>query len=414
MKAVHLLYDFVASAAEKLLPLTGIFSEKMDLFTKGRKNTFSILESNLGLTDKVFWFHASSLGEYEQAVPVMTEVKNYFPEHKLVVSFFSPSGFENKKNSHLSDATVYLPIDTKDNVKRFLDLVHPEWAIFVKYDFWPNFLDELKRREIKTLLISAAFRKDQYFFKSFGKWWHQYFRTFDHFFVQDEISGDLLKSIGFTNYSISGDTRFDRVAAQTNQDNNLDFMESFADEKFCIVAGSTWPEDEEMLIDYINASGDLKFIIAPHTIAPNRIKSIIDKLQVSTILFSERAGEDLSEFRVLIVDAIGYLGRIYSYAKIAYVGGAAGTTGLHNILEPAAFAIPVVIGKNFSRYPEAIKLKENNGLYSVASKEELGMILGDLVNNEELRSSTGKKSGTFVLENTGATEKIISFILKNS
>jgi len=309
---------------------------------------------------------------------------------------------------------VYLPLDTKKNVRRFLDAAHPELAIFIKYEFWPNYLNELKSRNIISLLVSGGFRENQVFFKSYGGWMKKSLRTFEHFFVQNQISKELLNSIGFQNVTVSGDTRFDRVANQIGQDNSLDFIEAFKDSKLCVVAGSTWPEDEALLEDFINlSSNEIKFIIAPHNIKPDHIKSFKERLNKKTILYSEKENKNLSNYQVFIIDTIGLLSKIYSYADIAYVGGAAGNTGLHNILEPATFGLPIVTGNNFDKFPEAKQLLELAGLYSVGTKEELAQILSKLLNDDDFRARTGQIAGHFINTNTGAT-RIVERYLKNN
>lgn len=412
---LQFLYNILVNTAEKVLPVSGFFSEKMKLSIEGRKRIFSHLEQEISSTQRTIWFHTASLGEYEQAVPVIEAVKERFPEHKIVVSFFSPSGYEVKKNSPLADVVVYLPIDTRKNARKFLELVHPEYALFVKYEFWPNFLRELSRQQVPTLLVSGAFRKEQAFFKSYGGWMRNSLKTFRHFFVQNERSKELLNSIGFDNVSVSGDTRFDRVSNQLSQDNDLPFAEEFKNRELCVVGGSTWPEDEDLLLDYINsASQKVKFMLAPHTLNPEKIRRFQEKLKVPTVLFSEKEGKELKDFRVMIVDTIGLLTKLYSYADIAYVGGAAGNTGLHNILEPATFGVPVIIGKNFSKFPEAIKLQQLAGLFSVADKEELSAVLDKLVKDENFRKRTGMICGHYVNSNTGATDIIIRYLAVDS
>jgi len=386
----------------------------MKKFIDGRKETFSILNSKLKREDAVIWFHMASLGEFEQGLPIIEVVKKLFPQHKILVSFFSPSGFEIKKNSPVADAVVYLPLDTKKNVRRFLDAAHPELAIFIKYEFWPNYLNELKSRNISSLLVSGGFRENQVFFKSYGGWMKKSLGTFEHFFVQNQISKELLNSIGFQNVSVGGDTRFDRVTNQIGQDNSLDFIEAFKDRKSCVVAGSTWPEDEALLEDFINrSSNEIKFIIAPHNIKPDQIKSFKERLNKKTILYSEKENKYLSNYQVFIIDTIGLLSKIYSYADIAYVGGAAGNTGLHNILEPATFGLPIVTGNNFDKFPEAKQLQELAGLYSVGTKEELAQILSKLLTNDDFRARTGRIAEHFINTNTGAT-RIVERYLKNN
>ena len=401
------------STTEKLLPIGGWFSEKLKLFINGRRDVFSHLKSTIAPGDQTIWFHAASLGEYEQAVPVIEVVKKHFGGNKIVVSFFSPSGYEVKKNRSIADVTVYLPLDTKSNVRMFLDLVHPTWALFIKYEFWPNYLKELKNRKIRTLLISGSFREDQFFFKPYGSWMRSYLKAFEHFFVQNARSEELLDSIGFENVTISGDTRFDRVSRQIEQDNQLEFIESFCGSRLCVVAGSTWPEDEELLIPYINRSSEeVKFIIAPHTMKPARFQQLQKSLAKRTVLYSGKEGKDLFSYQVFIIDIIGLLTKIYNYAHIAYVGGAAGTTGLHNILEPATFGIPIIIGKNFSKFPEAKELQRLAGLFAAEDGEELADLMEKLVRDEEFRKATGMIAGHFINSNTGATETITQYLLK--
>ncbi len=361
--------------------------------------------------DSVIWFHVASLGEYEQGLPIIEVVKELYPTHKIVISFFSPSGYEIKKNSPVADAIVYLPLDTKSNARQFLDLVHPDLAIFIKYEFWPNYLSELKKRSIRTLLISGGFREDMIFFKSYGSWMRKYLTTFEHFFVQNQRSKELLSNIGFNNVSVSGDTRFDRVAKQLEHNNELEFIATFKQNKACVVAGSTWPDDEIMLEDLINSSSsNVKFIIAPHQIKEQQIRSFRSRLTKKTILFSEKDQKNVEDYEVFIIDTIGLLSKIYNYADIAYVGGAAGNTGLHNILEPATFGIPIITGKNFEKFPEAIQLQELTGLYAVSDADDLTLILSKLLTDDELRSRTGEIVKNYILENIGATEMVRNYL----
>lgn len=412
---MHFLYNIAVSTTEKLLPLSGVFSEKMKLFVTGRRAVLPFLRKSISTNDRVIWIHAASLGEYEQAVPVIEELRKISPGKKILITFFSPSGYEVKKKNSIADVTTYLPLDTASNAAEFLDIVQPEWALFIKYEFWPNYLRELNKRQINTLLVSGGFREDQLFFRPYGKWMRPYLRTFRHFFVQNKRSEELLRSIGFDNVSISGDTRFDRVSRQIGRDNTLDFIAEFKNGKLCVVCGSTWPEDEELLVDFINSSPeDVKFVIAPHALKPSKITQLQQQLKVEKVLYSEMEGKELSNYRVFIVDTIGLLTRIYSYAEIAYVGGAAGNTGLHNVLEPATFGLPIIIGKNFSRFPEALKLQQLAGLFSVQNKQELTDILGKLITDKNFRQKTGMISGHFINSNTGATGKIIDYLQEPS
>ena len=383
----------------------------MKLFVEGRKDVFLTLQENISPTDETIWFHCASLGEFEQGVPIMEAIKKLKPNHKIVVSFFSPSGYEIKKNTHLADAVVYLPMDTPSNARKFINTINPKLAVFVKYEFWPNYLFELQKKNIPTLLVSGVFRENQLFFKSYGGFMRKALTTFEHFFVQDENSEELLRSIGFDNITVSGDTRFDRVSHQIEMDNTLKFAEEFKGNSLCIVCGSTWPEDEAVLLNYINtASLNVKFIIAPHKIESSKIDDFRNKIVKKTILHSNKDEVNISAYSVLIIDCIGLLSKLYSYADIAYVGGAMGKTGLHNILEPATFGVPIVIGKNYDEFPEAIHLRSLAGLFSITNATECSEILKKLVENDNFRDKTGMISGHFVNSNTGATEKVMTYI----
>ncbi|OAD90799.1 3-deoxy-D-manno-octulosonic acid transferase [Aequorivita soesokkakensis] len=411
---MHTIYNLLILLASFHLRIVALFSKKMKLFVNGRKDVFKILQQKISATDKTIWFHCASLGEFEQGVPIMEAMKKLKPDHKIVVSFFSPSGFEIKKNTPLADAVVYLPMDTQANAKKFIAAIHPSLVLFVKYEFWPNYLLELKKKNIPTLLVSGVFRKNQIFFKSYGSFMRKALGNFDHFFLQDENSEVLLKNIGFKNLTISGDTRFDRVSHQIEMDNTLRFAEEFKGDSICIVCGSTWPEDEVLLLEYINSAPEnVKFIIAPHKIELDKIENFKEKIIKKTILHSQIDEVNIAEYSVLIIDCIGLLSKIYSYADIAYVGGAAGKTGLHNILEPATFGVPIVIGKNYSEFPEAIRLQDLAGLFSVKNPSECDEILSKLVNNINFRNKTGMIAGHFVNKNTGATQKIVNYITAN-
>lgn len=394
-----------------MIPVTGFFSDKMKLFVEGRKEVFTILEERISSEDKLIWIHAASLGEYEQAVPIIHRIRKNFTGYRILITFFSPSGYEIKKNSELVDIVTYLPLDTPKNAQRFLNHTNPQLALFIKYEFWPNYLSELKSRDIPTLLISGAFRKDQVFFKPYGKWMRQYLSTFEHFFLQNHSSESLLQSIGYHNTSVSGDTRFDRVASQLEQDNKLDFVEDFKEGKRCVVIGSSWPEDEALWSSLINGDDtDTKYIIAPHTIKNSRIAEIQNSLQVPTVRYTENQNENLKKFKVLIIDTIGILTKIYSYADIAYVGGAAGKTGLHNILEPATFNVPIIIGQNYEKFPEAVALEKLGGLISIETSEELHNTVIKLLSDQEYTREVGDISGSFIRQNTGATDTIMKYL----
>jgi len=409
------LYNLTAHITFFILKIYGLFDGKIKLFIKGRKETFDKL-SILNKEDKVIWFHAASLGEFEQARPIIEEVKKNH-SYKVVVTFFSPSGYEIQKDYQLADVVCYLPFDTKGRVRKFIEMIHPEFAIIIKYEFWPNLLNQLKKKSISTILVSGIFRKDQAFFKPSGKWMKKSLLAFDHFFVQNKVSKELLESIEFTNVSVSGDTRFDRVVKILEQDNSLDFISDFKNDQYTVIAGSTWAEGEELLVNYINDSSDEKFIIAPHTMKPKAIQELKESIQKKVVLFSEKpfdsAQDDksLAVFDVLIIDTIGLLTKIYSYADVAYVGGGF-KTGLHNILEPATFGIPIVIGPQFDKFREAVELVELKGCISVNNQEEFSSIFNQLKTDQDFRTETGNINDQYIKENIGATAQIMEYINK--
>ncbi|MEZ4792679.1 MAG: glycosyltransferase N-terminal domain-containing protein [Gelidibacter sp.] len=406
---LRFLYTIGIYIANFHLKIIALFNHKLKLGVKGRAKTFQILENAIQANDTTMWFHCASLGEYEQGLPVFKELRNEHPNHKIVLTFFSPSGYEIRKNTDIADVVVYLPMDTKHNAKRFLDVVHPELTIFVKYDIWPNYLIELKKRRLKAILISALFRKNQSYFKAHGAMLREALSAFQHIFVQDKMSEKLLKTINFNNVTIAGDTRFDRVSDQLNQNNTLPFIETFKGNDLCVVIGSSWPEDEELLIPFINAnaSKNVKYIIAPHTIKSNQINDLISKLNVKTVRYSEMDGKNLADYSVFIIDTIGLLSKIYSYADIAYVGGAMGTTGLHNILEPAVFGVPIIIGKNYDKFPEAKQMINEAGVVSILNYNELDNTLSGLINASSKRLELGQMNGQFITSNKGAVIRIV-------
>lgn len=410
---MNFLYNLMLFKASILLPILGIFNKKINLFISGRKETFKKLQ-NISNTDKVIWFHAASLGEFEQGRPIIEELKKHYKKHKIIVTFFSPSGYEIRKNYTLADVVCYLPLDTKSNVKEFINKTHPEIAIIIKYEFWPNLLFELKKQHINTILISGIFRKEQSFFKWHGKFMRSKLQTFNHFFVQNKTSKELLSSINLKNITIAGDTRFDRVHDILKQNNTLDFIEEFKGGSYTVVAGSTWKEDEKLLINYINnkASDDEKFIIAPHNINSKEIKELQKSINKKTVLYSEKETVNLLESQVFIIDTIGLLTKIYSYADVAYVGGGL-ATGLHNILEPATFGIPIVFGGNkYKKFKEATDLIDLGSVTIVTNNKEFSSIFVTLKNNIHLRSKLGSTNQKYIVDNTGATKSIMDYIKK--
>jgi 3-deoxy-D-manno-octulosonic-acid transferase len=398
--------------ASFVIKLLSFFNEKLKIGVLGRSETFSRLKSVIKPGDKTFWFHCASLGEYEQGLPVFEALKAKHPSYKIIISFFSPSGYEIRKNTKIADIVVYLPLDTKANAKQFLNIVNPDYIIFVKYEIWPNFLLEIKKRGLSAILISAVFRKNQSFFKWYGSFMTSSLFAFKHIFTQDENSKHLLESINYKEVTVSGDTRFDRVANQLKIDNSVPFIDKFKNDSICAVFGSTWPDDDRLYIDCIkkNSNKNIKYIIAPHTIKKSYIDSLTSQLKQKTVCFSEMNDKDLSQYTVFILDTIGYLGKTYSYADIAYVGGAAGSTGLHNILEPAIFSVPIFIGKNYAKFPEAKHLIKLGGVTSVSSSNAFEAAFEVLIKDDTLREKQGTINTNYVNKNRGAVVQILNYI----
>ena len=405
------LYNLVISIAGFFLKIVALFSPKIKLFVEGRKNVFSILQEKIKPSDKTIWFHSASLGEYEQGLPVIEKIKEKYPNHKIIVTFFSPSGYEVRKNNTVADVTVYLPLDTKSNAKKFLKLVHPELAFFIKYEFWLNYLKELETSKTPTYLISGIFRDNQMFFKWYGGFYRKALKAFTYFFVQNESSKEKIEAIGFHNVIVSGDTRFDRVNAILGRDNTLDFIENFKNDSPTIVIGSSWPKDEALLAEYINQAPEhVKFIIAPHNIKPDQITSLKSQITKSTVLFSEKRDLDLSGYNVFIIDTIGLLTKIYSYGTIAYVGGGFGNPGIHNILEPATFGIPIVIGPNYSNFAEAVQLVALEGCITISNSKELKETLDRLLNDTNFFEEKSSICRSYIQDNKGATNTIMNIV----
>jgi 3-deoxy-D-manno-octulosonic-acid transferase len=402
------IYNLITAFVKLLLPVAGGFNTKLKKGIDGRKKTFETLQNNIQKEDTVFWFHCASLGEYEQGLPVFEKLKSKYPKAKIVLSFFSPSGYEVRKENPLTSIVVYLPLDTKRNAEIFLKLVNPKLVVFVKYDLWPNYLKTLKNHPTKVVLISALLRPHQHFFKFYGQSFQKLFFSFDHIFTQNSESKELLKSIGYYNVTESNDTRFDRVSNQLTHNNSLPYLEDFIDNKLCIVAGSTWVEDENILVPFIQkADKSTKFIITPHSINKQEIKRLMKALGDNAVLFSKHQKVSLSDKQVFVVDTIGILSKIYNYANIAYVGGGMGSSGLHNTLEAAVFGIPIIIGKNYDKFPEAKKMLERGGLFSIRDYKSFETTLDKLIIDADHREKCGKINNAYIKENKGATSKII-------
>ncbi len=385
-----------------------LFNEKAKLFVRGRKNWKTNLQNQVEKDARYIWFHCASLGEFEQGRPVIEEIKKQFPEYKIALTFFSPSGYEIRKNYTAADVISYLPLDTKTNARTFIDIIKPEKVFFIKYEFWYYFIDELKNKNIPLYIISAIFRKNQHFFKNtfWGKWYRKTLFKFEHFFVQNETSAQLLKSIGLNNISVAGDTRFDRVAAIAKAAKKIKIVEKFKGNNQLIVAGSTWKPDEELLTEFINQSENVKFIIAPHEVSATNVNRIHQLLKKPAISFSKITEQETDNYNVLIIDSIGLLSSLYQYGNATYIGGGFGV-GIHNILEAATFGMPIVFGPNYKKFKEAVDLISDGGAFAITKHNELELIFNRLISDKEFKNNASEISRNYVEKNVGSTKFII-------
>jgi len=405
------VYNLSVALYLYLIKLSALLeNNKAKLWLNGRKDIFKKIHSQLQPGEKRIWFHAASLGEFEQGRPVIEKVRELYPHYKIVLTFFSPSGYEIRKDYPGADYIFYLPMDSKSNALEFIDLVQPSFALFIKYEFWYHYIKVLNQKQIPLFLISANFRKDQHFFSWYGKWFRTLLGKFDHIFVQNCRSYDLLKSIGINQVTIAGDTRFDRVFSIVSAAKTLPAVETFVENNICLIAGSTWEPDEELLVKYINETNHkFKVIIAPHEIKEQSIQSLIQKLNKKAVRYSQLAQLSAEEADVLIIDNIGMLSSLYRYGKVAYIGGGFGK-GIHNILEAATFRLPVLFGPNYQKFQEANDLVKLGGAFPISNYLMLKEKLDDLLENIELREKAGIVSGDFVKSNLGATDLIIKKI----
>ena len=403
---MRFLYNIFIHIYILALNLISPFNKKVKTMLKGEKECFDRLQ-NLNSEDKVAWFHCASLGEFEQGRPLIEEVKKQFPEYKILLSFYSPSGYESKKDYALADYVVYLPNDTKSNAKKFVKKVNPDLIFFIKYEFWYNYISALKGRRL--FQVSLILRQNQYFFSWYGKWFAKQLKNFEHFFVQNQQTATLLNKIGYKNITISGDTRFDRVMTIANNAKSFPDIENFCQgDKKIILAGSSWLADEKIIEKAINDL-DIKLIIAPHVVGENHINEI-QQLFPEAILYSELANND-KKSNILIINCIGILSNLYQYCDIAYIGGGFGV-GIHNTLEAATFGKPICFGTNYHKFQEAIDLINLKAAYSISNQEELKQVLETLLNNEKIYNQSAEASKDYVKTKIGACKKIIEH-LKN-
>ena len=400
------IYNLGVATYRNAVKIAAVRNPKAKLMLRGQRRCFRTLQRKLDPAGGYIWIHASSLGEFEQGRPLIERIKRDQPGARILLTFFSPSGYEVRKNYSMVDTVVYLPFDLPGNVKRFLDLVKPSMAIFIKYEFWGNYLQALKRRGIPTYIISAIFRPKQIFFRPWGGMFRKMLKCFDTLFVQNEQSRELLAGIGIDNVIVAGDTRFDRVADVRAAAKEFPLVETFVkDFKFTLVMGSSWPADEEIVIPYFNAHRDMKIIIAPHEFDRHRLHVLMSKLSRPARFYSEATQRNLRGIDCLIIDSFGLLSSLYRYGQAAYIGGGFGA-GIHNINEAAVYGIPVIFGPKHHKFQEAADLIELDGAMSIHDADSFSAAMDPLLENEPLRLKCGRTAGDYIQSHLGGTQII--------
>ena len=401
-----MIYNLAMYILELGVKLAALFSDKPAKMVKGYREVFDLLQRKIDRNAQYIWFHAASLGEFEQGRPLIERIRKEYPQYKILQTFFSPSGYEVRKNYDGADIVCYLPIDTPSNVKKFVDLVNPCMVFFVKYEFWQNYLNTLYKKGIPVYSVSSIFRSNQIFFRWYGKGYQQVLKTFAHLFVQNEESKQLLAGIGVNNTTVVGDTRFDRVLDICAAAKQLPLVQKFKGDALTFVAGSSWGPDEDIFIKYFNAHPEMKLIIAPHVVNDSHLKEIESKLQRFSIRYTKATEENVQQADCLMIDCYGLLSSIYRYGEISYIGGGFGV-GIHNVLEAAVYGIPVIFGPNNKKFREAQHLLANKGGFEINSYEDFEQLMNKFLTDEAYLKQSGKAAGDYVKGNAGAMEKIM-------
>ena len=383
-----------------------LFDEKVRKMWRGEREAFSVLKSQVDSDAKYVWFHAASLGEFEQGRPLMELLRQRHPEYKILLTFFSPSGYEVRKNYQGADIICYLPLDTRVNAIRFLRLVRPVMAFFIKYEFWYNYLHILRHRKVPVYSVSSIFRSDQVFFRWYGREYAHVLRCVTRFFVQNEESKRLLEDLGLKDVMVVGDTRFDRVLQIKEAAKQLPIAEAFSRGHKVFVAGSSWPPDEDVFIEYFNEHRDWRLIIAPHVIGEDHLRQILSKLKMSSVLYTQTTPEEASKADCLIINCFGLLSSIYQYGQVAYVGGGFGV-GIHNVLEAAVWGMPVIFGPNNKNFQEAQGLLAAGGGFEIATDDNFAQLMDRLSSDSKFLEESSTVASTFVQGQVGATEKVL-------
>ena len=402
-----MIYNLAMYILELGIKLAALFSDKPAKMVKGHREVFDLLKSKIDRNARYIWFHAASLGEFEQGRPLIERIRKEYPQYKILQTFFSPSGYEVRKNYDGADIVCYLPIDTPSNVKKFVDLVNPCMVFFVKYEFWQNYLNTLYKKGIPVYSVSSIFRPGQIFFRWYGKSYQRVLKTFAHLFVQNEESKTLLAGIGVNHTTVVGDTRFDRVLDICAAAKQLPLVQKFKGDALTFVAGSSWGPDEDIFIPYFNAHPEMKLVIAPHVVSDGHLKEIESKLQRSCIRYTQATEGNVGQADCLIIDCYGLLSSIYRYGEISYIGGGFGV-GIHNVLEAAVYGIPVIFGPNNKKFREAQHLLANKGGFEIHGSEDFEQLMNKFLNDEAYLGLSGKAAGDYVKGNAGAMELIMN------
>ena len=403
-----MIYNIVIYFVLWGIAIASLFNKKVRKMWRGEREAFKVLKQKVDPNAKYIWFHAASLGEFEQGRPLMERIRKEHPQYKILLTFYSPSGYEVRKNYEGADIICYMPVDTRLNAIRFLRLVRPVMAFFIKYEFWSNFLHILKHRNIPTYSVSSIFREDQVFFKWYGKSYAGVLKCFTRFFVQNEESKRLLESIGITDVDVVGDTRFDRVLQIKEAAKQLPICEAFQKDYHVFVAGSSWPPDEDIFLRFFNAHKEWRLIIAPHVIGEDHLKQILSKIEGKKVVrYTQTSVDEAAGADVLIIDCFGLLSSMYHYGDVAYVGGGFGV-GIHNTLEAAVWDMPVIFGPNNKKFQEAQGLLKSGGGFEINTYEDFEGLMLSLMNDAEFLRQAGEKAGAFVASLSGATGKVLS------
>ena len=403
------MYELIISLYTLGVGVASLFNPKARKMWKGGREAFRVLRDKVDSSSRYVWFHAASLGEFEQGRPIMERLRAEHPEYKILLTFFSPSGYEVRKNYEGADIVCYLPLDTYFGARRFLSLVHPEVAFFIKYEFWWNYLHILKRRGVPVYSVSSIFREGQVFFRWYGRTYSNVLKCFTRFFVQNDESRRLLATLGITDVDVTGDTRFDRVLQVKQQARQLPIVDAFRQGYKVFVAGSSWPPDEDIFINYFNEHRDWKLIIAPHVIGNDHIRQIVGKLRRKAVRYTEATEDSAREAGCLIIDCFGLLSSIYGYGDVAYVGGGFGV-GIHNVLEAAVWGMPVIFGPNNKRFQEAQDLLASGGGVEIDSYSQFEAVMNTYVADASAIEADGKKAAGYVAAKAGATDVILKAV----